>query len=115
MNMKLNLHPHYFDLIKAGKKTVEGRIATEKFNNIQIGDLIVFINSLTAEELLCCVTRFSHYHTFQEMLAHEGVENCLPGATSTQEGVTIYENLPGYKEKVTIFGVIAITITKVNN
>ncbi len=110
MTFTLNLQPTYFDLIKSGQKTVEGRIATEKFHHIQIGDSLVFINNQTEEQLTCQITGFSHYRTFQEMLVSEGLSNCLPGITSLQQGIEIYESLPGYKEKVVQYGAIAMNI-----
>lgn len=44
------------------------------------------------------------------MLVSEGLSNCLPGITSLQQGVEIYESLPGYKEKVVQYGAIAMNI-----
>ena len=43
----LSLIHKYFEFIKSGKKTIEGRINTPKFANIKKEDLITFISNQT--------------------------------------------------------------------
>jgi len=106
----LSLRPIYFDFIKSGKKTIEGRINSDKFKDLKIGDKLIFTTDHTSEQLICVVKDFKTYPDFHSMLESEGIQNCLPGITDLQEAVNIYENLPGYKEKVKQFGALAIRI-----
>lgn len=109
--LNLSLIHTYFEFIKSGRKTIEGRINTPKFENLKPGDKIIFTSHQTQETLSCIVTRINRYADFESMLRYEGVENLLPDITNIKTGVQVYEALPGYKEKVTTFGAISITIT----
>lgn len=44
------------------------------------------------------------------MLENEGLDQALPGINTIQEGVEIYNNLEGYKEKIAKYGIYAIKI-----
>ena len=63
--MRLNNGP--FNLIKEGSKTVEMRLYDEKRKNIQVGDIIKFINRSTNEELKVKVTYLHIYDSFESL------------------------------------------------
>lgn len=103
----------YFDLIREGKKTVEGRVNQRKYQKIHVGDLVAFNSSeLTDPSVLCVVKEKKIYLTFKEMLLTEGVENCLPGTLSLDEAISIYHAFPGYEEKSRHHGVVAFRLHK---
>jgi ASC-1-like (ASCH) protein len=96
----LSLMPCYFELIKSGKKTVEGRIYTPKFEKLAQGDHTVFVKNGTEEKLVCSVKALNIYKNFSSMLLAEGIENMLPGVATLSQAVQMYEDFPGYKDKV---------------
>jgi ASC-1-like (ASCH) protein len=111
--LNLRLKKIYFDLIKNGKKTVEGRINTAKYRNMRPGDKIQFSldqDGKNSETLVCIVEKITVYPDFFSMLCAEGIENMLPGITTIEDGVSLYENFPGYKSSVQENGALAIKI-----
>ncbi|AXK60327.1 ASCH domain-containing protein [Candidatus Chromulinivorax destructor] len=110
--LKLSLRQCYFDAIKSGLKTVEGRLNSHKFKDLRPGMQINFSSIDTHETIICTVASIHVYANFKEMLIHEGLENMLPGVTSLDEGVNLYENFEGYREGVKKVGALAITIQK---
>jgi len=108
--LQLSLQQKYFDDIKSGIKTAEGRCNSSKFENIVVGDQISFVCVQTQAVMVKTVTAINFYRNFKDMLVHEGVQNMLPGVTTIEQGVVIYESFPGYKDKVVQVGAIAISI-----
>jgi ASC-1-like (ASCH) protein len=106
----LLVQPPYFDLIKSGKKTVEGRLNTEKFTTLGVGEIIRFSAPHTTDYLVCVVKSYVNYTDFRSMLSAEGIARMLPGVTTIKQAVRVYEEFPGYKEKVKIYGVVALRI-----
>src|SRR3990167_7356191 len=106
--LNLSLQQKYFDAIKAGLKTVEGRPNSLKFKDLHPGDQISFTCIVTNEVIVCCVQAMTVYASFFEMLQEQGLQNMLPGITTMEQGVAVYENFPGYKEKALVIGVLAI-------
>jgi len=103
----------YFDLILEGKKTVEGRLNQKKYQKIKVGDLVSFKSSEPSDPLSFCIIREKKiYRTFKDMLEAEGMENCLPDASSLDEAISIYHAFPGYREKSPLLGVIAFKLEK---
>jgi len=107
---EIPLKRQYFELVKSGRKTVEGRINSGPFAKMEAGNFFYFKNG--EEKVGCLVTGAIKYKTFREMLSNEGVEKCLPGITSIDEGARIYDGIPGYREKAQRFGVVALQIIK---
>lgn len=110
---KVFLKKQYLKLIESGKKTVEGRVGKEKFRLISQGDTIEFISSDDKQtSLMCIVTRVAQYHSFRQMLEKEGVNNCLPGTLTIEEGISIYHQFPNYKDGAQKYGVCAFKLKK---
>lgn len=105
--LEVTLKQPYLSLIKSGKKTVEGRIASGMFSSISPGSTIRFFNKF--DQVLCSVTSIAKYSSFAQMLHGEGVEKCLPGS-SMEAGIRTYESIPGYKERAAQHGVLAIRV-----
>ena len=64
-NMKLQPSP--FEMIKSGKKTIELRLYDEKRQLIKPGDVIIFTNVSTGEELKKNVLRLHLFDSFAEL------------------------------------------------
>ncbi|WP_457614510.1 HisA/HisF-related TIM barrel protein [Methanopyrus sp.] len=100
----MGLEEEYLNLIKEGRKTVEGRVKDDKRARIKPGDKILF-----NRRLLVKVVDVREYDSFEEMLREEGLKNVLPNVNSIEEGIEIYRRFySSGKEKM--FGVLAIEI-----
>lgn len=113
--LNLLLKKKYFDAIKLGTKTVEGRLDGEKFKDLKPGMKISFTTIATNEVIWCVIEAIARYQNFADMLHAEGVENMLPGVISLTDGVAIYEGFPGYAQEVTKRGAVAIRIKVFSN
>lgn len=65
----MNLYPEPFNLIKNRTKTIEMRLYDEKRKLLKIGDLIVFINIETKNELIAEITDLKKFNSFDELYA----------------------------------------------
>jgi ASC-1-like (ASCH) protein len=106
--LHVSLRKQYFDAIRAGLKTVEGRLNAAKFKVLSSGMMICFTLSDSHEALYCIIETVTMYKSFEDMLEAEGVGNILPGVTSLEKAIAIYEAFPGYKEGVKDIGALAI-------
>jgi len=112
MRLHMNAFPiqeRYLKLIRIGKKLVEGRVCKAPYSDIKKGDRIKFYAS-NDESVECLVKNVKNYSNFKEMLSNEGLQNCLPGVESLEEGVNIYHSFPGYEENSQKYGVLAIHV-----
>ncbi len=115
---ELHVQLRYFNLIFSGVKTVEGRIAHEKYCLLQAGDRIRFFTKDTTQNpstpvlraLEARVLSSEKFPTFTDMLGYYGLKHCLPGIKTLSEGLAIYHGFPGYEEEAKRLGVIGIEI-----
>lgn len=108
-----SLLPKYLELIRSGRKTVEGRIRTGKWSDVITGDRFRFESSDPSAGLLpvlCRVTSVRPYDSFRSMLEAEGVDRCLPGITDMDEAVEVYRSIPGYREREAVDGVVGVGV-----
>jgi len=97
----------WFNLIKEGKKTIEGRINNNKYNKIKNCDIIQLVNHENNDSIKLLVTTINKYNTFADMLEHETLDKVLPNIDTLEEGIQIYRKY--YKLEVEIKkGVLAI-------
>lgn len=104
----INIYKPYLDLIVAGRKTVEVRVAYASMRRIQPGTLLRFRSG--DDQCLTRVERVTEYSSFAEMLEHE--EAGTIGDTDDPEELLakVREIYPPKKEAL---GVLAIGITPV--
>ena len=67
---RMNLYPIPFELIKNGSKKVEMRLFDKKRSKLLIGDLIVFTNTDTKEELLTEIIDLKQFSSFESLYAN---------------------------------------------
>lgn len=108
----LKLYRKYFDLVRLGTKTIEGRVnETAKFKNLKVGNFIKFVQtediniSFSAE-----VIGIRLYPSFPEMLKKEDLKKCLPGCATIEEGIKVYHSIPNFEEQSKEYGVIAMEL-----
>jgi|SRR3989339_702306 len=109
----LELQDQYFHAIVSGMKTVEGRLNSPKFKDLQVGMHISFRSQVMQQTIICLIEEISRYKSFKDMLLAQGVGNMLPGVVNIEQAVDVYESFPGYKDKVILLGAVAIKIKKV--
>src|SRR5689334_21975851 len=106
MILDLHIQDHFFEQVKNGLKTIEGRLAKQKFTQLTTGDQICF-----NKKLLVKVAATRQYSSFKLMIESEGLEHVLPGIPSLEEGVSIYHQFYSIEEEQ-LYGVIAIELYK---
>lgn len=106
---KLTVQDPWFSLIYCGNKTVEGRLAKNKFTEMKVGDIIIFSNDTLGflRFIKKKIVKINKYETFKEYLNKEKLEKCLPTITDIQNGVSIYRQFYS-KQKEKKYGIIAI-------
>ncbi|MEO3844071.1 ASCH domain-containing protein [Streptomyces sp. CNZ287] len=107
---ELNLYRQYFDLVAAGRKSVEVRVKYPHLADLAAGDVIRFRIKGTAETVDVRVTRVNEYPTFEALLDGEGPENVNPTAPRAQQLANIRSIYGPEKEAL---GALALSITRV--
>jgi ASC-1-like (ASCH) protein len=95
-----------FDAIKSGKKKVETRAATARYKNVEKGDKIIFVcgkNKFVKE-----IKKVSMFKSISAMLKKYKFKQINPFVGSTKELEAMYFSFPGYKEKITKAGLVAL-------
>jgi ASC-1-like (ASCH) protein len=77
-----------FNQILSGKKTIEGRLFSKFFSNINVNDYIYFINN--NQKILCKITIIDRFETFINMLKNINISNINPGSKSLEDSINIY-------------------------
>lgn len=96
----------FFEQIKSGKKTSEGRLNKHSNTTFKIDHHINFFND-EGEEVTVKIIDISTYKDFEETLANE-LRNLLPEVTDLNEGLQIYRSIyPNIKEEKRL-GVIVV-------
>jgi len=106
---KVHVSLPWFNLIKEGKKSVEGRPNRKDFAQMKIGDRIEFFNKELNENFMAEIVNVTHHKTFEEMIKSNGIDNVLPGVRNLDEGVQVY--MQYYTKEIEAeFGVVGIHV-----
>ncbi|KAB1973072.1 ASCH domain-containing protein [Streptomyces triticiradicis] len=104
---ELNLYRQYFDLVAAGRKSIEVRVQYPRLADMAAGDLIRFRIKGTEETCDVRVLRVTAYGDFEALLDGEGPTNVNPEASREQQLANIRAIYPPEKEAL---GALAIEI-----
>ncbi len=104
----MNVAPKYFQQIRSGEKTVEGRVAKEKFCAFRVGQNIEFVSE--NNRMSARIIELKRFAAFRDMLAYYGVKSCLPDLDCIDQGIAVYHSFPGYEADALKLGVIGIKI-----
>lgn len=106
--------------IKSKAKTIDTRapdINAGKILDIQIGDGIEFyavdsrFRRVSARPILKFKAIFvRHYPTLNQLFRNEDFKKIFPRAKDVPEAICVYNNFPGYSERIRKHGIVAIGI-----
>ena len=104
---EINVNKIWFDHIKTGDKTIEGRLNKGKFKTFKKDEIIYFKND--QNKIKIKIINIIEYKDFKTYLEQEGLKRTLPGIDSIKNGVKVYRSFYP-KEMEDEFGVLAIEI-----
>lgn len=103
----LNLYRRYFELVAAGRKSIEVRVRYPHLAGMAAGDTIRFRIKGTDETCDVLVKRVTAYPDFEALLDGEGPANVNPAASREEQLANIRAIYPPEKEGL---GALAIEI-----
>ena len=113
MEYKIKCQEPYVSLISKGKKTIEGRLDKGLFQELKIGDKVIWYNQNHSVNTI--IIKKYKYNTFMDMIIAHGIKNVLPnvninnGKDTLYNGIGVYRNF--YKKiKEKKYSVLAIKI-----
>jgi ASC-1-like (ASCH) protein len=104
---ELNLYRRYFDLVAAGRKSIEVRVRYPHLAGMAAGDTIRFRIKGTEETCDVRVLRVTGYPDFEALLDGEGPANVNPASSREEQLTNIRAIYPPEKESL---GALAIEI-----
>lgn len=111
-----NLSEPFFSMVRNGLKTVEIRLAKEKYGEIKKGNFIRFWNrdagdSDLVQNVIVRVINVTLYKTFEDALLGEGIEKA--GFSSLKEGIETYVGSKGIysTEDIEKYDIVAFEVT----
>ncbi|MBS0635643.1 MAG: hypothetical protein JSR37_09290 [Verrucomicrobia bacterium] len=111
------LGEHYLHDIACGKKKYEGRVYSEKYRAMQVGDIVKFYEKTAGWGIECKITSMHPFRSFREMLEQLGPRTMLPRLDSSHsdealidEALATYTAFPG-SERAESLGCVAIGVT----
>lgn len=109
---EINVSHPWFDYIKLGKKTIEGRLNKGIFSQIKKDDIIKFVNN--DDYVKVRVKNINYYDSFLQYLTLEGLKRTLPDVYTIEEGINIYYKYYT-KEQEKEYRILAIYIELVDD
>lgn len=107
------------DEIRAGRKTIEGRLAKGKFAEYRLDDVVKLRRDIRGKDgvlrdgdsdtLRVKIVGIRRYDTFLEMVQTEGYEKVIPAAQSAEEAAAEYDKYYSIEDQAQ-HGVLAIEI-----
>jgi len=113
---RIALRPEYLSFVRAGQKTVEGRLARPAYRSITAGQTLRFYSDADADvdaaPVDVVVESVTLHATFRDMLEAYGVAAFLPAweAGDLDGAVELYRGFPGYRDGEGTWGACAIKV-----
>ena len=109
-----NVSEPWFSLIKCQLKKVEGRLLKGDFFKMKKGDYVTWTNNDLGFSRSCktMITSIHLYNNFQDYLTTEGMDKCLPGVDTLEEGLSVYYRYFSKTQEQSL-GVMAIRLKKI--
>ena len=97
-----------FEAIKDGRKKVETRAATTKYQSIKRGEALIFICGKSSFQKK--VSRAEIFKTIDDLLKKYKVSDIHPDLKFKEELEKLYFSFSGYREKIKKYGLIALEL-----
>lgn len=94
-----------FEAIRAGKKKVETRAATDRYRSVAKDDVLTMVCGKDRFEKK--VKKATHFRTVGAMLKAYKSTDINPKYATEKELRAMYRSFPGYSEKLKKYGVVA--------
>ena len=102
------IHRRTFELIRAGKKTVETRAGSSRYQDIEPGDILVF--SCGQDRFEKVVKRVYRATTPEELLAQVPFQLISPELNSEEATIERWHSFRGYPERIKEFGLLGFEV-----
>ena len=102
----MKLDSIHFNNIKNKLKIYETRLLDEKRKKIKLLDVITFIDRGSSKKFKAKVTELAYFNDFKSAIIDCGVKKVLPNVRSLEDGIKLYESIPGYKEGQKKYGIL---------
>ena len=97
-----------FDDIVQGRKIIETRAATPKYQSVRVGDWFTFVCG--PDSVSKSIAGIAWYENIDDLYEHVSVEKVLPSAGSIEAAKRIHLGFPGYQDKLATYGVMAFEL-----
>ena len=88
----------YLDDIINGRKSIEGRLSTKYFSDLEEGSILILYDE-RANVVRALVKRVTKYNSFYRMLREENFKKVVPQATNFQEALDVYKKIYGERDR----------------
>ncbi len=97
-----------WSLIKSGKKKIETRAGTVKYQKVKAGDSVLL--SCGTGSFKKKIVKVSHFKTFASLFKKYPPNTIHPGIGSAQNMIAQYHSFPNYEEKIKKSGILAFEL-----
>ena len=87
---------------------METRAATERYQNIKAGDVIILVCG--KEIFQKKIKKVKIFKSIKSLIKTYPIKKIMPGMTTEKELRGAYYSYPGYKEKIKKYGIIALEL-----
>lgn len=87
----LYIRQAYLDAIKSGVKSIEGRLAKDKYRLLKVGSTVTFYNDDHTDKVEKKIISLRIYKTFHDAFLKEDYRKAIPDAKTADEAVAAYE------------------------
>jgi len=107
----LTLLPKYFNKIKKGEKIYEVRLKKDKYNDIKINDIIIFLKKPDLKEKIKTkVNDIILYKSFNEMIDSLPIDLLGFKGYEKEEIIKVYKDIYPDNKEEEIYGIIVFKI-----
>ena len=104
----MKLDSIHFNNIKNKLKIYETRLLDEKRKKIKLLDEVKFCDRGSNKTFRAIITELSYFKDFKSAIEDCGVKKVLPNVRSLEDGIKLYESIPGYKDGQKKYGILRI-------
>ena len=88
---KMNLKQPYFNQMKKGEKTIEGRLYDEKRKKLNVGDNIKFNNGKNS--FIKTISKLETFPSFEEAITEKNYKKLIPNANDKISALKVYTEI----------------------